>query len=113
MKKEKYNMSDLFAQLREKNIRDISEVEYAILEINGNLSVFTYEENKDNTFPIPIIISGKVNKSALKLINKDNKWLNKELYRQGIKKVSDVMAASYKQNKLVIVNCCDDKKTDY
>ena len=35
MKKEKYNMSDLYSQLREKSIRSLEEVEYAVLEANG------------------------------------------------------------------------------
>ena len=40
MKKEKYNMNDLYTQLREKDVKSIDEVEYAILENNGRLSVY-------------------------------------------------------------------------
>ena len=102
MKKEKYNMSDLYTQLREKSIRSIDEVEYAILETNGNLSVFTFDENK-NVFPLPIIVSGEIEKDNLKYIKKTQKWVIEELYKQGINNINDVYGASYIDNKLKIV----------
>lgn len=102
MKKEKYNMSDLYTQLREKSIRSIDEVEYAILETNGNLSVFTFDENK-NVFPLPIIVSGEIEKDNLKYIKKTQKWVMEELYKQGINNIKDVYGASYIDNKLKIV----------
>ena len=44
MKKQSYNIDDLVTQLRLKNIRSISEVRYAILEANGEISVFKKDE---------------------------------------------------------------------
>ena len=102
MKKEKYNMNDLYTQLREKGIRSIDEVEYAILETNGNLSIFTYEEN-NKTFPLPLIISGKIEKDNLKYINLSENWLMKELKKQGIEDIKDVYGASFVENKIKIV----------
>lgn len=102
MKKEKYNMNDLYTQLREKGIRSIDEVEYAILETNGNLSIFTYEEN-NKTFPLPLIISGKIEKDNLKYINLSENWLMKELKKQGIEDIKDVYGASFVGNKIKIV----------
>ena len=46
MLKERYNMDDLLLHLRQKNIRSIEEVEYAILETNGRLSVFTKKKTR-------------------------------------------------------------------
>ena len=46
MIKQRYNMEDLLTQLREKGIRSIEEVDYAVLETSGKLSVF----KKDNKF---------------------------------------------------------------
>ena len=86
-------MSDLYTQLREKSIRSIDEVEYAILETNGNLSVFTFDENK-NVFPLPIIVSGEIEKDNLKYIKKTQKWVIEELYKQGINNIKDVYGAS-------------------
>lgn len=104
MQKENYNMNDLYTQLREKNIRTIDEVEYAILETNGNLSVFTFDENTDNSFPLPLIVSGVVIESRLKLVNKNKKWLRNELKRLNVKNIKDVYGASLKKDKLVIAN---------
>lgn len=102
MKKEKYNMSDLYSQLREKSIRSLEEVEYAVLETNGNLSVFTYKENI-NVFPLPIIVSGEIEEENLKYINKSKKWVTEQLKKQGIKNIKDIYGASFIDNNLKIV----------
>ena len=102
MKKEKYNMSDLYSQLRDKSIRSLEEVEYAVLETNGNLSVFTYKENI-NVFPLPIIVSGEIEEENLKYINKSKKWVTEQLKKQGIKNIKDIYGASFIDNDLKIV----------
>ena len=58
-------------------IKSIEEVEYAILEISGKLSVYKYGDT--NYFPIPIIVSGKVSKIGLNGINKDMTWVYEEM----------------------------------
>lgn len=103
MEKEKYNMNDLYTQLRAKNIRSIDEVEYAILETNGNLSVFTFEENKDRIFPLPLIISGEVQQENLAMIQKTEKWLQTELELQDIYSIKEVYGASYEDGKVKVV----------
>ncbi|MFR7880696.1 MAG: DUF421 domain-containing protein [Christensenellales bacterium] len=109
MNEEKYNMNDLYTQLRSKDIRSIEEVEYAILETNGNLSVFTYEENQDNTFPLPLIVSGQIDAEALKLTGKNKKWLKNELKKQGIKSEKEVYGATLSNNSLKIVKFKNQK----
>ena len=103
MKKEKYNMSDLYTQLREKNVRSIEEVEYAILETNGNLSVFTFEEDKDKIFPLPLMISGVIQKDNLALIGKTEKWLFAELKQMEIEDYKKIYGISYVDGKIKIV----------
>lgn len=49
MKKQNYNINDLVLQLRINNVRSISEVRYALLETNGDLSIFTYQDFQDNS----------------------------------------------------------------
>lgn len=46
MKQQNYNVDDLLTQLRLKNIRSISEVKYAILETNGEISIFKHSDFK-------------------------------------------------------------------
>ena len=96
-------MNDLYTQLRAKNIRSIDEVEYAILETNGNLSVFTFEENKDHIFPLPLIISGEIQQENLALIQKTEKWLQTELELQDIYSPQEVYGASYQDGKVKVV----------
>ena len=100
MKKLCYNFDDLVLQLRQKDIKSIMEVEYAILENNGKLSVFKYDDN--NVFPIPIVIAGKVEKEYLKLLGIDMKWIKNEVKKQNYK-LEEINCAYYQDKKLIIV----------
>ena len=103
MLKERYNMDDLLLHLRQKNIRSIEEVEYAILETNGRLSVFTKEENTDDIYPLPIILSGKLVKENLSPVQLGEEWVRKELKNHQIEDIKDVYCALYQQGKLKII----------
>jgi uncharacterized membrane protein YcaP (DUF421 family) len=48
MKKQNYNLDDLLVQVRLKNISSLSEVRYVILETNGEISIYRYENNNNN-----------------------------------------------------------------
>ncbi|MBB6451892.1 uncharacterized membrane protein YcaP (DUF421 family) [Salirhabdus euzebyi] len=82
MSEQRYNIDDLLIQLHDKGIQLIQEVELAILEPNGRLSVF---EKKDNPvkFYEPLILDGKIQHKVLEIMNKDEKWLKKELGKLG------------------------------
>ena len=54
---QKYSLEDLLSQIREKGYRSIEEIEYAILENNGMLSIFEYA-GKKSPFPMHIILDG-------------------------------------------------------
>lgn len=80
MKKQRYNLDDLFQQLREEKIGSIQNIAYAFLEQSGNISVFT----KDDLPPIiPLIIDGEIQKKHLQLIQKNELWLKEELSNIG------------------------------
>ena len=100
MRKLCYNFDDLILQLRQKDLKSIMEVEYAILENNGKLSVFKYDDN--NVFPIPIIITGKVEKEYLQLLGIDMKWIKREVQKQNYK-IEEINCAYYQDKKLIIV----------
>ena len=105
---QRYSLDDLLLKLREKDVSDISEVDYAILEINGKLSVFKKKDNKKNTFPLPIIVDGKVNFDNLYSIKKSNNWLLNTLFSRNIK-VEDVFYSFYQNNELYIIKNNDIK----
>ena len=75
MLKQRYNLDDLLVQLRDKGYRSIEEVEYAVLENNGTLSIFPYETNKTSPLPLPIILDGDIQEDTLKHLKKDKKWV--------------------------------------
>ena len=74
-------LSELLYELRLKDVDDISNVDYAILEENGKLSVFEKDKSK---LSHAIIIDGDIVKSNLELICKDEKWVLSYLERHKI-----------------------------
>ena len=102
MTKQKYNLDDLLVQLREKGFKSIEEIEYAILENNGTLSVFAYEEEKDNYLPLPLILDNKIQEDTLKHLHKDSKWVLDLLNKRNIN-IEDVFYAFYKDKNVFII----------
>ena len=98
MTKLRYTLDDLIAQLREQGIKSIEEVNYAVLENNGKLSVFDQEKE----YPLPIIIDGNIDYSVLKDMKKDNKWINKILRENNIT-LDNVFYAFYTNKKTYII----------
>ena len=104
MIKQKYNLDDLLTQLREKGYRNIEDIEYAILENNGTLSVFSYQ-NKLST-PLPIILDGKIQYETLKEMNKDKKFVDKILVNKHLS-LNDIFYAFYKDKSIFIIKYSD------
>ena len=99
MRKQRYNLDDLFQQLREQQIGSIHEISFAYLEPSGNLSVFTHEASQ----PILSLISdGVIQLSHLALIGKTEEWIKKELLKLGVEDVTQVFYGSYENGKLMI-----------
>lgn len=97
LRKQRYNLDDLFQQLREQKVGSVRDVTYAFLEPSGNLSVFT----KEDTQPALALVSdGIVQVRHLMLINKTEEWLYNELNKQGIRDVSQIFYCSYEKNEL-------------
>lgn len=100
MIKQRYNLDDLLTQLREKNIRTIEEVDYAILETSGKLSVF--KKGKNTSYPLPLILDGKIEKESLIQLRKDEIWLKELLLDENVE-LTDVFYGFYKENKLYLI----------
>jgi len=105
MIKQKYNLDDLLIQLREKGYRSIEEIEYAVLENNGTLSVFAYED-KTTPLPLPLILDNTIQKNTLNLLKKDEKWVYNILKRKNIL-LNDVFYAFYKDSNIFIIKKSD------
>ncbi len=102
MLKQRYNLDDLLTQLRGQSIKSIEEVDYAILETSGKLSIFKKSDDKKSTYPLALILDGKLNEDVLVQIRKSKIWLRKELEKEKIR-LEDVFYGFYKNKKLYII----------
>ncbi|MFD2629958.1 DUF421 domain-containing protein [Oceanobacillus kapialis] len=92
-----YTVDDLYTQLRDKGISDISTVKYALIEASGSFSVFDYE----TPFSLPIIIDGVVQEEQLDLLRVNKKWLFSQIEQRGYS-VENVFICSYTDGELYI-----------
>ena len=96
LKKERFTINELEERLRGNNIVNIGDVEYAILETSGQITVIQ-KPNKRNTIPedfgiqpeyegisYDIVVDGKVMYENLKILQKDYNWLKKQVNKFGI-----------------------------
>ena len=95
LRKTRVTLDELTGHLREKDVLDLRSVQYAILETDGNLSVFPYPKEKPASardagihprkqfLPYTIIEDGFLSEDNLKKAGKDRKWLTKILVEQG------------------------------
>ncbi|MDQ0174290.1 DUF421 domain-containing protein [Bacillus chungangensis] len=103
MRKQRYNYDDLLTQLRQQNIRNISDVEFAILETTGNLSVFEKgNKRKPGSYTLPLILGGRIQDDNLKLTDKTEQWLRRELRKLGYHQISDISFCSFENGKFFV-----------
>lgn len=102
--KNRYTLNDLLLELRQNGIKNISDVEYAVLEQNGKLSVFKYNLLKiKSDYPMPLIVEGDIQEDTLKNINKNKEWLINKIHNKGML-INDIFYCFYKNNKIYIIN---------
>lgn len=101
-----YNIDEVLAALRNKGINNLGDVEFAVLEIDGKISVLKKSQNraltpKDLNIPTQyeglssvIISGGKVVRENLQKNNLSQEWLQNKLMERGIDDVSRVYLAS-------------------
>lgn len=102
MLKQRYNLDDLLTQLRGQSIKSIEEVDYAILETSGKLSIFKKSDDKKRTYPLALILDGKLDDDVLIQIRKTRNWLYKELEKEKLT-IDDIFYAFYRDKKLYII----------
>lgn len=104
--RQRYNINDLLEQLRIKNVPNIADVEFAILETDGQLSIIPKSQRRPlvpedlniptryEGLPTPLIIDGFVDRESLARINLDENWLKGELQKFGLSDYKQVLFAS-------------------
>ena len=108
------NLDELAGHLREKDVLDISSVQYAILETNGNLSVFPYPKDrpasakdagiraKAQSLPVTIIEDGYISHANLAVAGKDLRWLRQVLNGNQVK-ASDTFLLTVDGNDRILL----------
>ncbi|MEG1066616.1 MAG: DUF421 domain-containing protein, partial [Erysipelotrichaceae bacterium] len=106
LKKNNYDINDLLTQARTAGYFDLSQINYAIMETNGQISFLLkskYRPSSCNDFKYHpptdylqanIIIDGNIMKEALEAIHKDNIWLTKYLKEHHINDIKDILLAT-------------------
>jgi uncharacterized membrane protein YcaP (DUF421 family) len=97
MRKQRYNFDDLLLQLREEGVSDIEDVDYAILETSGKLSVFKKGEKAN--LALTLIIDGAVQEENLSAIGKSKAWLYDQLTKKGYPEINQISFCNYNENK--------------
>ena len=122
MKKQKFNIDDLLEELRLEGYFNIEDIEFAILETCGELSIIPKTEltpatKKDmniestqDTLPLTLIVDGKIRDYNLKLVEKDTKWLINSIHKQGHKDIKDVFLAMLDSQGELYIQAKDDSK---
>ena len=97
LKKERFTINELEERLRDNNIFNIGDVEYAILETSGQVTVIPKPNKRPTTpedfniepkyegIPYDLVVDGKVEYENLKKIGKNYTWLQKQTEKFGIK----------------------------
>ncbi|NHM27242.1 DUF421 domain-containing protein [Desulfofundulus sp. TPOSR] len=97
LRRARYNLNDLLAQLREKGIVNVGDVEFGVLETSGKLSVIPKSQKRPVTpedlglptsyegLPAVLVMDGQVLRENLRLVGLDEAWLKKRLAAAGLK----------------------------
>lgn len=118
LREARLTVGDLLMMLRNKNVFSIKDVDYALLEINGEVTVLKKQTQLSITksdmnipiqqslyLPSAVIIDGKLVEHNLLRIGLDTNWLINELNKQKVNKISDVFYAEInREGKLYIDN---------
>jgi uncharacterized membrane protein YcaP (DUF421 family) len=131
MRKQRYSLDDLLLQLRENKITKVSDVEFAILETTGKLTVIEKSGNKqadtpdahsDSTIisgasiqenhakiryeglPLSLIMDGKVQDDNLQKIGKTRFWLKNEIQAKGVYDFKDIFFCSIDHNGKIFID---------
>ncbi|MFZ0370157.1 MAG: DUF421 domain-containing protein [Halobacillus sp.] len=123
LRKARLDLDSLHVLLRKKNVFSLNEVNYAIFETDGTLSVmkktgdqpFTKKDgnvvsNSPAVYPIPttVVSDGQINDANLQSLNLDQKWLHQQLKSAGVPSISEVFYAEVQKDGSLYI----DKRND-
>ncbi|NLV92234.1 MAG: DUF421 domain-containing protein [Firmicutes bacterium] len=125
MRKTRINLDDLMIQLRQRNYPNLADVEFAILETNGQISVIPKSQARPVTprdlrlptsyegLPTVLVQDGDVLQDNLKENQLTKEWLEEELKEYGITDISEVLAAVLDTQGRLYVSKKDQTNDDF
>lgn len=123
LRKNKLSMEDLMSLLRAKDVFKVDDVEFAVFEPNGKLSVLLKSQKKPLTpqdmnistqyigLPTNLIVDGRLNLEALRSINLSKAWLEYHLRKKKITDINDIFLAQLDTQGNLFIDMKDNKKT--
>ncbi|AKN33345.1 membrane protein [Clostridium carboxidivorans P7] len=105
LRRQQFNINDLMEELRLQGHFNLDDIHFAILETSGQLSIIPKTNLapatkgdlkvpfKQDTIPVTLILDGSINHDNLKILNKDENWLNEKLKRFNIDSPKEVFIA--------------------
>lgn len=115
LKKVRFDINDLLEACRGSGYFDISQIEYAIMEANGEISILPKQENKPITIGdmnlkvaqeglcANVVIDGKIMHSNLENMHKDESWLLQSLKVKGYSDLSKILLATLDNNEKIVI----------
>ena len=115
LRRTRVTLDELSGHLREKDVLDLRAVQYAILETNGNLSVFPYPKErpasakdagiqaKPQSLPVTVIADGYFSRKNLALTGKDESWLQGVLAQHQATREDTFLLTVDQQNHIVFI----------
>ncbi|WP_058301986.1 DUF421 domain-containing protein [Gorillibacterium timonense] len=123
LRKERFSADELMEELRKKDVFDVNEVEYAVLEASGDLNVLLKKENRPLTakllnISLPmekkpesqvVVMDGKLIPEALRRSEKSERWLSKELEKRKLT-LEEVYLAQVDSDGMLYLDLYDDSR---
>lgn len=125
LKRQQINLDELMEEIRLAGYFDLSEIEFGILENNGQMSFLTSNKNEQISknsdtqnysstskpkLPVIYILDGHFNRNVLTSSDKDDEWILKELKKHKINSIKDVLIAMTDTNGRFIYQLHTDKE---
>lgn len=115
LKKVKFDVNDLLEECRGNGYFDLSQIEYAVMEVNGKVSLLPKEAYKPVTnqdlniksdqegLCANILIDGRIMYKNLSYMNKNEKWLLHELKVKGYDNIEEILLVTLDHNEKIMV----------
>ena len=122
LKRQQINLDELMEEIRLAGYFDLREIEFGILENNGQMSFLTSNKssgessNSQNSssskprLPIIYVLDGKINRNALTSGNKTDEWVQNELKKHKVNSIKDVLIAMTDTKGKFIYQLHNDKE---